>query len=156
MLGAIAGFTIFLGLPIGRMQGVTAATKAFLASIATGILIFLFWDVIARRRRTDRGGARGRPRRRFSGSRFLLTAGFLVGLMSLVYYDVWMKRRAAARLLGPGAAAAAEFERAPLGRVSPASWLAILIATGIGLHNFSEGLAIGQSAASTRSASRSS
>ena len=36
-------------------------------------------------------------------------------------------------------------------RGSPASrrrrWLALLIATGIGLHNFSEGLAIGQSAA---------
>ena len=30
----------------------------------------------------------------------------------------------------------------------PASWLAFLIAIGIGLHNFSEGLAIGQSAAS--------
>src|SRR5262249_55947122 len=28
-----------------------------------------------------------------------------------------------------------------------ASWLAVLIATGIGLHNFAEGLAIGQSAA---------
>src|SRR5919197_4659676 len=31
--------------------------------------------------------------------------------------------------------------------MSPARWLAIFIATGIGLHNFSEGLAIGQSAA---------
>jgi ZIP family zinc transporter len=31
--------------------------------------------------------------------------------------------------------------------LSPAAWLALLIATGIGLHNFSEGLAIGQSAA---------
>src|SRR6266545_1560476 len=30
---------------------------------------------------------------------------------------------------------------------SPARWLAVFIATGIGLHNFSEGLAIGQSAA---------
>jgi len=31
--------------------------------------------------------------------------------------------------------------------MSSASWLAVLIATGIGLHNFAEGLAIGQSAA---------
>jgi ZIP family zinc transporter len=31
--------------------------------------------------------------------------------------------------------------------LTPAAWLALLIATGIGLHNFSEGLAIGQSAA---------
>ncbi len=32
--------------------------------------------------------------------------------------------------------------------MSPSRWLALFIATGIGLHNFSEGLAIGQSAAS--------
>jgi ZIP family zinc transporter len=51
-------------------------------------------------------------------------------------------------MLGPGAASAAEFEAAPLTvGLSPAKWLALLIATGIGLHNFSEGLAIGQSAA---------
>jgi ZIP family zinc transporter len=31
--------------------------------------------------------------------------------------------------------------------LSPARWLALFIATGIGLHNFSEGLAIGQSSA---------
>jgi len=46
-LGAIAGFTIFLGLPIGRMQNVTTGTKAFLAATATGVLIFLFWDVMS-------------------------------------------------------------------------------------------------------------
>ena len=47
LLGAIAGFTIFLGLPIGRMQNVSAETKAFLAATATGVLIFLFWDVMS-------------------------------------------------------------------------------------------------------------
>jgi ZIP family zinc transporter len=31
--------------------------------------------------------------------------------------------------------------------MSPSHWLALFIATGIGLHNFAEGLAIGQSAA---------
>ena len=38
--------------------------------------------------------------------------------------------------------------------LTPARWLAVLIATGIGLHNFAEGLAIGQSAASGRAAAR--
>jgi ZIP family zinc transporter len=37
---------------------------------------------------------------------------------------------------------------APAGRYGPAGQLALIIATGIGLHNFAEGLAIGNSAAS--------
>ena len=62
--------------------------------------------------------------------------------------------RAARAMLGPGAASAAEFERSHWSPASPpARWLALLIATGIGLHNFSEGLAIGQAAAPTSSAS---
>src|SRR6266852_4014996 len=147
VLGAIAGFTIFLGLPIGRMQNVSAATKAFLAATATGILIFLFWYVmsgavgpIETALKAGRGG-------RFAWLAFLLTAGFFAGLMSLVYYDTWMNRRRRA-FLGPGAASTAEFEHDHhFTGMSPARWLAIFIATGIGLHNFSEGLAIGQSAA---------
>jgi ZIP family zinc transporter len=149
VLGAIAGLTIFLGLPIGRMQNVSPATKAFLAATATGILIFLFWDVMSgavgpveEALEAGRGG-------RFAWLAFLLTAGFFAGLMSLVYYDVWMKRRRRRAFLGPGAASTAEFEHDHhFTGMSPARWLAIFIATGIGLHNFSEGLAIGQSAAS--------
>ena len=148
-LGAIAGFTIFLGLPIGRMQGVTAETKAFLASTATGILIFLFWDVMSGAVEPIETALKDGHDGRFLWLAFLLTAGFLVGLMSLVYYDVWMKRRRRRAFLGPGAASTAEFEHEHhFVGMSPARWLAIFIATGIGLHNFSEGLAIGQSAAS--------
>jgi ZIP family zinc transporter len=142
-LGAIAGFTIFLGLPIGRMQNVTTGTKAFLAATATGVLIFLFWDVMSgavgpveTALEEGRGG-------RFAWLVFLLTAGFFTGLMSLVYYDTWMKRRRRRAFLGPGAASTAEFEHDHhFTGMSPARWLAIFIATGIGLHNFSEGLAI--------------
>jgi ZIP family zinc transporter len=149
VLGAIAGLTIFLGLPIGRMQNVSPATKAFLAATATGVLIFLFWDVmsgavgpIEAALEDGRGG-------RFGWLAFLLAAGFFAGLMSLVYYDTWMKRRRRRAFLGPGAASTAEFEHDHhFTGMSPARWLAIFIATGIGLHNFSEGLAIGQSAAS--------
>ena len=150
-LGAIAGFTIFLGLPIGRMQGVTAETKAFLASTATGILIFLFWDVMSGAVEPIEAALEDGHDGRFLWLAFLLTAGFLVGLMSLVYYDVWMKRRRRRAFLGPGAASTAEFEHEHhFVGMSPARWLAIYIATGIGLHNFSEGLAIGQSAASNQ------
>src|SRR6266550_1567711 len=149
LLGAIAGLTIFVGLPLGRMQNVTPATKAFLAATATGVLIFLFWDVLSHAvgpvetaLKEGRGG-------RFAWLAFLLTAGFFAGLMSLVYYDTWMKRRRRRAFLGPGAASTAEFEHDHhFTGMSPARWLALFIATGIGLHNFSEGLAIGQSAAS--------
>jgi zinc transporter, ZIP family len=147
-LGAVAGFPIFLGLPIGRMQTVQASTKAFLAATATGILVFLLWDVLSAAVEPVEGALEDGRDGRFLWLAFLLAAGFSIGLMSLVYYDTWMKRRRRRAFLGPGAASTAEFEREHwFVGVSPARWLAIFIATGIGLHNFSEGLAIGQSAA---------
>jgi zinc transporter, ZIP family len=148
LLGAIAGSTIFLGLPIGRMQNVSAQTKAFLASIATGVLIFLLWDVLSGAVEPIEAALTGGRDGRFLWLSFLLLAGFTVGLMSLVYYDVWMKRRRRKAFLGPGAASTAEFEHEHhFTGMSPARWLATFIAVGIGLHNFSEGLAIGQASA---------
>ena len=152
LLGAIAGLTILLGLPIGRMQNVKPATKAFLAAVATGILVFLFWDVVSEAVGPVEEALTAGRDCRFLWLSFLLLAGFTVGLMSLVYYDLWMKRRRRRAFLGPGAASTAEFEQEQehehhFTGLSPARWLAVFIATGIGLHNFSEGLAIGQSAA---------
>ena len=46
LLGAIAGFTIFLGLPVGRMRNLSAGVRVFLNASATGVLLFLFWDVL--------------------------------------------------------------------------------------------------------------
>src|SRR2546422_9536487 len=45
-LGAIAGATIFIGLPIGRVRGVSRAVQGFLNAVATGVLIFLLWDIL--------------------------------------------------------------------------------------------------------------
>ena len=147
-LGAIAGFTIFLGLPIGRMQSVRPATKAFLAATATGVLVFLLWDVLSEAVEPIEEALTDGRDGRFLWLSFLLLGGFFVGLMSLVYYDLWMKRRRRRAFLGPGAASTAEFEHDHhFTGMSPARWLALFIAIGIGLHNFSEGLAIGQSAA---------
>jgi zinc transporter, ZIP family len=148
-LGAVAGSTIFLGLPMGRMQRVSPAVKTFLSATATGILLFLLWDVLsAAVEPVDRALSQGRDGR-FVALAALLAGGFAVGLLSLVYYDDWMKRRRRRAFLGPGAASTAEFEQDHhfYGSMSPARWLALFIATGIGLHNFAEGLAIGQSAA---------
>src|SRR5207248_119702 len=77
----------------------------------------------------------------------LAFGGFALGLLSLVYYDAWMKARRRKSFLGPGAASATELERSHFTGLTPARWLSLFIASGIGLHNFSEGLAIGQAGA---------
>src|ERR671935_2761220 len=148
LLGAIAGITIFIGLPMGRMQGLSPAVKSFLTATATGILIFLFWDVLSEAIDPVESALEAKTWGRFAGVSSIALAGFVVGLMGLVYYDTWMKARRRKAMLGPGAASVAEFAEAHKPGFSAAQWLAIFIATGIGLHNFSEGLAIGQAAAS--------
>src|SRR4249920_437908 len=45
VLGAIAGATIFLGLPLGRVNAAVPRLKTGLNALATGVLLFLFWDV---------------------------------------------------------------------------------------------------------------
>jgi ZIP family zinc transporter len=145
-LGAVAGLTIFLGLPIARMRNVGPAAKAFLGAIATGILLFLFWDVLSAAVKPVESALRTGRDGRFAWLAILLGAGFVTGLMSLVAYDGWMKRLRRKSFLSAGAAAVSEYEHHFAG-LSPARWLAVYIAVGIGLHNFSEGLAIGQSAA---------
>jgi ZIP family zinc transporter len=147
LLGAIAGVTIFLGLPVGRMQGVSPRLKVFLTAMATGILLFLFWDVLTEAIDPVEGALKDKAWGHFAGVSAIALGGFVVGLMSLVYYDSWMKARRRKAMLGPGAASVAEFSRTHRPGLSAAQWLSVFIATGIGLHNFSEGLAIGQSAA---------
>jgi zinc transporter, ZIP family len=146
LLGALAGVTIFLGLPMGRVQRVSAGAKAFMASAATGILLFLFWDVVSEAIDPVQTALDARDWGHFAGVAAIALGGFIVGFLGLVYYDTWIKARQRKAMLGPGAASVAEFRRSKPGLSAP-QWLAVFIATGIGLHNFSEGLAIGQSAA---------
>jgi zinc transporter, ZIP family len=147
-LGAVAGATIFIGLPVGRMQSLNAGVKSFLSATATGILLFLLWDVITAAVEPVESALTDGNDARFFGLAVLLTLGFAAGLLSLALYDSWLRRRRNRALLGPGAASIAEFElEQHVVAMSPSRWLAVFIATGIGLHNFSEGLAIGQSAA---------
>jgi ZIP family zinc transporter len=148
ILGAIAGFTIFVGLPMGRLRSNSLALRASLSSVATGILVFLFWDVVSHGVEPVESHLEAHHWGAFAGYAALLGLGFTVGLMSLVYYDGWLKSKRATPLVGPGAAAADEFQhRTWFEALTPGRRLALLIATGIGLHNFGEGLAIGQSAA---------
>ncbi|WP_225849270.1 ZIP family metal transporter [Streptomyces sp. HPF1205] len=148
LLGAIAGFTIYLGLPIGRLRRPAPRLRAALNAVAIGILIFLVWDVLsAAWEPTDAALADHHWATVFRGG-LVLAAGLAAGLTGLVYYDRMLaarRERAARRPAGPGAAAVGELGR-PAARSQAAS-LALMIATGIGLHNFAEGLAIGNSAA---------
>jgi zinc transporter, ZIP family len=148
ILGAFAGATILLGLPIARLRNPSTALKAFLTSMATGILVFLFWDVMSNGVEPIEEAIRAHGFAHVSSYSALLLGGFGLGFMGLIGYERWMHGHRRRSLLGPGAASAVEFETVyPMG-LTPPRFLALLIATGIGLHNFAEGLAIGQSAAS--------
>jgi len=153
LLGAIAGGTIFLGLPIGRMQ-LGPNARSGLSALATGILVFLLWDVLSGAVDPIDTSLQAHHWRRFAELSALGALGFTAGLMSLVYYESWMKQRADRRsssLVGPGAAAVDEFlERQRLDLTNPAIRLSFLIAIGIGVHNLAEGLAIGQAAAASQ------
>src|SRR5436190_1424778 len=47
LLGALAGFTIYLGLPVGRLELVGPRTRVALAMFSVGVLVFLLVDVLS-------------------------------------------------------------------------------------------------------------
>jgi zinc transporter, ZIP family len=149
LLGAIAGFTIYLGLPLGRLRAPMPRAKAFLNALAIGILIFLLWDVL-----TNAWDPADAALSEHHYGTAVLDAGVMLGcagfgLISLVYFDRWMKRRTARlRPEGPGTATAHPAAIPADAVKARAVELSFLIAAGIGMHNFGEGLAIGSSAAS--------
>ena len=150
LLGAVAGLTIFLGLPLGRIRAPMPRLKVFLNAFAIGILIFLLWDVLTNAWEPANAalGAHHFGTAFIDGLTMLGCLG--ISLMGLVYFDRWMKRRAAAmRPEGPGAATAHRplLPAGPDAARARAAQLSLLIAVGIGMHNFGEGLAIGSSAA---------
>ncbi|MCA1983925.1 ZIP family metal transporter [Nocardioides nematodiphilus] len=130
LLGLIAGATIVLGLPIGRLTKPAPVLRQLLSAIAVGVLVFLVWDVLSAAWEPIDGalgalhegdGGLGKA----IGYGLLMLVGVGVGLLALVGYE----------------------RRLP-GMELDGRKLAMMIAIGIGLHNFAEGLAIGQSAAS--------
>jgi ZIP family zinc transporter len=153
-LGAIAGATIFLGLPLGRVQQLSSRVRNFLAALSAGILLFIFWDVT--------GAAAGMIEDALLGAkdggswgRFLVFAvmgagGLAVGALSLAWLERAMLRH---RPLPPMSGGSVDAPPAAMMGVDPAAVaeqarraalaLGMLIAIGIGVHNFSEGLAIG-------------
>jgi len=132
LLGAFAGATIFLGLPVARMRGLPKSVQGFLNAFATGILVFLLWDILSHAGEPVEKAlatARSSDSSPFVFMAIIFAVGIAAGLLGLVYFN-----RALFGRLKHGA-------QTP----SPRS-LSLAIATGLGLHNMSEGLAIGQSA----------
>jgi zinc transporter, ZIP family len=164
LLGFIAGVTIILGLPIGRLRRPAPRLRTMLNAMAVGVLLFLVWDVLSAAWEPidtalgsvhDGKGGVGTA----IGYGLLFAGGLSVGLLSLVAYESWMSGTAKAPApsaptrapqVGPGAMSVDQATTTGHGMAawSPAKRLSLLIAVGIGLHNFAEGLAIGQSAAS--------
>ena len=132
LLGAIAGLTIFLGLPIARVKNPSRSLQAFLNALAIGILLFLLWDVLSKGSEpiyAALGDAKLGDAGNFIKLLILFASGFALGSLGLVYFERRFIRRVA--------------KDSKTGEATPAQ-LSLIIATGIGLHNFSEGLAIGQ------------
>lgn len=123
VLGTVAGLTIFLGLPIARLRVLTPRYLSFLSSFAVGVLLFLFVDIVEHAAAPVEDAIKAGDSATATPLLAVIVIGFLTGLLSLVYYG----RRALATHNAP-------------------SSIAMLVATGLGLHNFSEGLAIGASA----------
>ena len=152
LLGAIAGFTIYLGLPVGRLRNPAPRLRAALNAVAIGILVFLVWDVLSAAWEPTDGALSDHHWGTALAGGAVLAAGLTVGLAGLVRYDRWTagRRRRRPRVsAGPGAAAVGEVAPGEVaaGLSAQAGGLALMIAVGIGLHNFAEGLAIGNSAA---------
>ncbi|MDV3292782.1 MAG: ZIP family metal transporter [Nitrososphaerales archaeon] len=134
ILGALAGFTIFLGLPVALLRA-NETLKGFLSAFATGILVFLIVDVFEHAWNSATEAAVSAFNGHGSGQvaavdMFAMFGGLTLGLVSLVAYERRYLGTAAKREIAPG------------------QKIATMIALGIGAHNLSEGLAIGQSYAS--------
>ena len=132
LLGALAGGTIFLGLPVARLRNVPRTLQGFLNAIATGILFFLLFDVLSNATEPVNAALTSArfhhgPAGTFAVDVILLLVGLAVGLLALVAFEKRFLRR--------------DGDAPPAGKT-----LGYMIASGIGMHNFSEGLAIGQSA----------
>jgi zinc transporter, ZIP family len=159
ILGAIAGVTIFIGLPLGRMSNVGQRARVALAMFSVGILAFIFMDVTssgesiiasALQSYKHSHGSLGHVIALFA----LLAIGFILGVVGIATAE--RSARPARRVPPPIAGAQQDLAVAAMataqsveqahGARNLALQTGMTIAGAIGLHNFAEGLAIGVSA----------
>ncbi len=159
LLGALAGSTIFLGLPVGRLTLLGSRSRVALAMFAVGVLAFIFVDVLSH----GIGILSDAVQRLKAGNEslpytvwlvVLLGGGFGLGSAGLAMLQRRLRPLGARR---PPIAGGAEV--ATVATVDPnlvareleasrrsALRTGLTIAAAIGVHNFAEGLAIGVSA----------
>ena len=158
LLGALAGFTIFLGLPIGRLQLLSSRARVALAMFSVGILVFLLVDVLSQgfaitedavTAYKDGTGSLGHA----VALALLLVVGFALGSAGLGILERRIRPSAPAPPPIAGGAidtvTVADQERLTVEASAArarALQTSLIIATAIGVHNFAEGLAIGVSA----------
>ena len=132
ILAAFAGLTIYLGLPVGRLRNLSPTRQALLTTGAAGVILFLIYDVLAQAiepvtHALEVSTAGTGPTSEFVIDAVALAASVSLGLLSVTWVTVRLRARTR-------------------GTAIP-SQIALATAVGLGLHNFSEGLAIGQSSA---------
>ena len=159
LLGALAGFTIYLGLPVGRLANMSRRTRVALAMFAVGILAFLFADIFEHglgiveepwEELGENGGEAGEA----IGYLLLLGAGFAAGTAG----PAFVERRLRGKNPSPPPVAGGSVDVLPAEEAAlltqsdsvrrNALRVGMTVAAAIGVHNFAEGLAIGVSASS--------
>src|SRR5438552_18960809 len=92
ILGGLAGFTIFLGLPIAFLKNLNQRIRGFLTAMSTGILVFLLVEITAKVidniEDLTISSASGFPR--WGDTAFyagLFAVGLFTGLMRLVWFE---------------------------------------------------------------------
>jgi ZIP family zinc transporter len=154
-LGALAGFTIFLGLPVGRLQLLGSRSRVALAMFSVGVLAFIFVDVLSSGLSIVDDALHSVKDGHGSTAYLiwlvvLLAGGFATGSAGLAMLERRMRPPPSRPPIAGGADTAA-LETDPLVRELDAARrralrVGLTIAGAIGVHNFAEGLAIGVSA----------
>jgi len=159
LLGALAGFTIYLGLPVGRLELVGSRMRVALAMFSVGVLVFLLVDVlghgfeIAEEAVTEfhEGSASfGHA----AGLALLLVGGFSLGSAGLGILERRLRTVAPLPPVAGGSTdvlAVADHQALDAHEAAArarALQTGVIIAIAIGVHNLAEGLAIGVSAQS--------
>jgi ZIP family zinc transporter len=157
LLGALAGFTIYLGLPVGRLQKLSPRMRVALAMFSVGILAFIFVDVLSHadeivEKALDGYKDGGTSFGHLAGLVALVIGGFAAGSAGLGIIERRLRPSTPPPVRGgSGEVALTANEAAALASEADevrrrALQTGVVIAIAIGLHNFAEGLAIGVSA----------